>query len=223
MIILSDFSDVIAQGFTGYTERVCKHFGMKPEVFGSCFKKHLPTLWDLCRGKMCEMAFWHELAHDGREVGVPMTAGELRQLFYENMQVPMPGTVELYKRIQQYPVKAVRCSEIAVGRPEIVVVSDHIKEMVPLLHQWYPEFFQMVKKEFWSCEIGAIKADPLFFKTVLTELGVEPDDCLTVDDAPQNIAATTAAGIPAIHYENSEQLEGAMASIGFGFAPKADN
>lgn len=218
MKILSDFSDVVAHGFTGFTEAVCVRFDVTRDTFGECLKRQLPQLWDLCRGKMRERVFWHGLASEARQAGIPATSGELMEAFYNNMQIPMPGTVDVYRRIVSYPAKMVPGSEIVAGRPEIAVVSDHILEMLPRLHEWYPEFFAMVQQEFWSCHYGAIKADPCFFETVLTELGGEPTDYLFIDDAPQNIAAAEAEGIPAIRYENAEQLEAAMRERGFSFA-----
>lgn len=48
----------------------------------------------------------------------------------------------------------------------------------------------------FSCRIGAVKPEPAAFRWVLDQLGVTPGQVRFVDDAPVNVEAAAALGIP---------------------------
>ncbi|MBO3725696.1 HAD-IA family hydrolase [Actinomyces bowdenii] len=52
----------------------------------------------------------------------------------------------------------------------------------------------------YSCEVGAAKPDPAYFRAVLDLAGVGAGQALFVDDNAQNIAAARALGIRTIHH-----------------------
>jgi HAD superfamily hydrolase (TIGR01509 family) len=57
-----------------------------------------------------------------------------------------------------------------------------------------------------SFKKGFIKPEAQAFKMVAEELGVEPGDCVLVDDQQRNIDGARAAGMPGILYHNAGQL-----------------
>jgi FMN phosphatase YigB (HAD superfamily) len=52
---------------------------------------------------------------------------------------------------------------------------------------------------FFSCDIGAAKPDPAFFRNVESRLGVAGDTLVLLDDRPENVVAACAAGWTARH------------------------
>lgn len=59
---------------------------------------------------------------------------------------------------------------------------------------------------FFSCDLGVAKPQPEFFRRVLTELGVAPDQALFVDDNPVNVAEATEVGLRALCWNDREDL-----------------
>ena len=59
---------------------------------------------------------------------------------------------------------------------------------------------------FVSCETGLRKPDPEVFRHAARALGLRPEDCLLIDDRPENCAAAERLGMPAIVFEDAAQL-----------------
>jgi len=55
-----------------------------------------------------------------------------------------------------------------------------------------------------SYEIGAVKPDPVMYKTVADRLGVQVDECLFVDDSERYCAAAGDLGMLAIYHQNTK-------------------
>jgi putative hydrolase of the HAD superfamily len=49
----------------------------------------------------------------------------------------------------------------------------------------------------YSCEVGAAKPDPAYFRAVLDGIGAEPGECLLVDDSARNVATALDLGMGA--------------------------
>ncbi len=65
-----------------------------------------------------------------------------------------------------------------------------------------------------SYELGVCKPDPEFFKRGLAKLGVEPEECLFIDDLEANVEAARSLGITGIRFESAEQLEQRLKGLG---------
>lgn len=78
-----------------------------------------------------------------------------------------------------------------------------------------PGFFDGADGLFLSYQMGLRKPDPQIYRRVLDELGAEGDDCLFLDDLPENVEAARAAGIHAYHFipENHEAIREAVAGF----------
>lgn len=225
MQILTDFSGVLAGGLAGFSKKVSEKLGIPTGLFEGYLEMNEPWFWQLYRGRVTEDEFWDAVAEGftqamGRNGG-SLAGEELKNIFHINMQKPVPGTLDVYRRIMYYPVSIGGGGRVDKGIPKIGVVSDNIAEMVPLFHKWYPGVFNMVEKEFWSCSQDCIKADPCFFKLLLKSLGGKPSDYLLIDGEKRNVELAMVHGIPAIHFKNAEQLEAEMVELGFVFYPKA--
>lgn len=64
-------------------------------------------------------------------------------------------------------------------------------------HLPYAEHFDAL---FHSWRIGRVKPDPAFFSHIVTELGIEPDEAVFVDDLAENVAGARRAGLRAVHF-----------------------
>ena len=70
----------------------------------------------------------------------------------------------------------------------------------------YADLLDRVKPHFASFEIGMAKPDPEIFLHVAAELGVEPANCLFIDDLESNVDAARRVGFDAITFKTSGQL-----------------
>ena len=69
-------------------------------------------------------------------------------------------------------------------------------------HQLHDLFDEVVL----SGEEHLTKPDPGIFRLAAERLGVMPDECLMIDDIPENCDGAVAAGMGAVHYASNTQL-----------------
>ena len=65
-----------------------------------------------------------------------------------------------------------------------------------------------------SYELGVCKPDPEFFRRGLAKLGVEPEECLFIDDLEDNVEAARSLGITGLRFESAELLEQKLKGLG---------
>ncbi len=77
------------------------------------------------------------------------------------------------------------------------LLTNNAKELAPVWRPLLPldELFDLVID---SSEVGMRKPDPRIYRLVLSELRVEPERTVFLDDAPGNIAGAAAVGMQAI-------------------------
>ncbi|HCP23855.1 MAG TPA: HAD family phosphatase, partial [Dehalococcoidia bacterium] len=52
-----------------------------------------------------------------------------------------------------------------------------------------------------------LKPDPAFFQRILGGLGAPPEECVFIDDRPENVESARTLGIDALHFQSLEKLE----------------
>ena len=63
------------------------------------------------------------------------------------------------------------------------------------------------RKCYFSFEMRALKPSEAFYKAVMEDIGMEPENMLFVDDSQKNVDGAVAAGLPAVYYEPGTDLE----------------
>lgn len=63
----------------------------------------------------------------------------------------------------------------------------------------------------FSCDLRAVKPDPVCFGKALSRLGAGPDEVAFIDDRPDNVAAAARLGMRAIRFTTAQALHGALA------------
>ncbi len=67
---------------------------------------------------------------------------------------------------------------------------------------------------FVSCLTGVRKPDPEAYLGAARKLGVSPADCLFVDDREANCEAARETGMPAIRFEDADQIRERLTGLG---------
>ncbi len=215
MVIFTDASEVLFGCIYTMQNIIINRYGQ--EVNARFWERHLKTNDDIVaafRGAFCEKGCWEDLLEDS---GLPMSKEDLEDILTESIKTPVPGTLSVYQRIISHPV-LIGSKMMTIGRPIIYVTSDHMHERVSQIEYLHPEVFDIVKRSFWSCELGHIKQDPEFFPSVLEATGLSPGEVVFIDDIEANVASAKEQGIYGITFKNATQLEEELVSIGFQFA-----
>lgn len=107
--------------------------------------------------------------------------------------VPRPGAVEVLDELR---LRGYRLGLISVCSDEVPTLWEHT-ELAPRIDE--PVF---------SCSVGVAKPDPRIYRISADRLGVEPGECLFVDDQPPFVEGARAAGMDAVRLGGDiERLE----------------
>lgn len=106
---------------------------------------------------------------------------------------PLPGAIELIKRLREHGVKMAIASSAPAENIELVTGSLGIKE-----------YFQAIV---WGREVAEGKPSPLVFLLAAERLGVEPADCLVVEDAVAGVVAAKRAGMKCLAVASNHSRE----------------
>lgn len=124
----------------------------------------------------------------GVRLNMPADKDYTYQMYMESIVgrlEPLEGAVELVRRLRQLGIK-----QAVASSADWVKVEGNLKEIgLP------PEYFDAVV---CGSDVVHKKPDPEIFLLAAERIGLRPDQCLVVEDAPNGLAAAQAAGCPAL-------------------------
>ncbi len=91
-----------------------------------------------------------------------------------------------------------------LSRDRAVYLATNTGEVqIPRIYELFPGlgFFRGLAA---SCYLGEVKPDRGFYEKTLAQFGVAADDCLFVDDRPENVRGAEACGIRSILYTSAD-------------------
>ena len=109
------------------------------------------------------------------------------------------GTMDIIKRLE--------------GNYNLILLSDYPKEWKEFLLENNKEI-EIFKIKYFSCDYGKIKSDGDFFKYVIKDLNISPEDSIFIDDLERNVETASKYGIKGIVFRNSKQLEEELKKVG---------
>jgi HAD superfamily hydrolase (TIGR01509 family) len=142
---------------------------------------HNPTSWVQAQlGAIPTAEYWLDV-----QTRLGLTAAETKQL-----------AVDFYSgdRLDESLVAAIRASNADV----IALLSNDSVELRPKLERL--ALVDLFDPLVISAEIGAMKPDPVAYRTVLERAGCTPDDAVFIDDRPENVEGARRVGIEGVHY-----------------------
>lgn len=221
MVILSDLSELFVTGILMMHVRVSLVYGRCGEEWFIRRKERMnPVFLKLMRGGMPLLEYWKIFCNDSNKPK-RVTPRKLNMVFLEEIKGKIDGTREVFEGIIAHPNSLRRCDrEMVEGAPAIIMVSDHIRECVDLLHRVHPEVFDLFSHEVWSFERGEIKSDPGFFDRLLRDLGLRARDALFIDDQLVNCESATSSHIKAIRFTTVPDLIRSLEDNQFVIDPK---
>lgn len=199
MVILCDLSEVLIYGFLLTKDIFSKRYlHANAECYWSRHGKMEDKLKELFRGKISEDEYWKEFKSDQYFLS-GISPDEYKDILGKSMNHTVPGTYKVLKALRDNPENRIT---------GMYIVSDHIKERIGFIRETYPEIRELFDHFFWSCDLGMIKQDDGFFKKVIEQIKVDPDNIIYIDDMRANLDAAEKAGITKlIKFENADDLK----------------
>lgn len=120
---------------------------------------------------------------------------ELLGVTYDEWLTAMSEQTQFNTQLVEYvgdlQVKTAFLSNI--GEESVAQMREHLDLSV---------FDELIK----SSEIGYIKPHPKAYMIAAERLGVEPEECIFIDDSPGNVAGAEAVGMKGIAYKGNKQI-----------------
>jgi len=113
---------------------------------------------------------------------------EYRRLIADNIK-PLPGAIELIKSLNDHRIKTAIASSAPLENIDIIIRGLGIAD-----------YFQAIA---WGTEVPEGKPSPQIFLLAAEKLGVEPGNCVVIEDAIAGVAAAKQAGMKCIAVTNS--------------------
>jgi len=97
------------------------------------------------------------------------------------------------------------------GQVRLFVLSNQTTLSAAILR---PIIDPLFEKAFYSNETGMKKPDHRFFRLLLEETGLKPEECIFIDDKIDNVAGAWELGMKAILFRGKESLIRELQSLG---------
>lgn len=117
---------------------------------------------------------------------------EYRRIVAENIRA-LPGAIELIRSLNQNNIKTAIASSAPLENIEIIIKGLKIEN-----------YFQAIAS---GLEVDEGKPSPQIFLLAAEKLGVEPGNCVVIEDAITGVAAAKTAGMKCIAVTNSHPVD----------------
>ncbi|HEX5609211.1 MAG TPA: HAD family phosphatase [Solirubrobacterales bacterium] len=194
--IISDFGGVLTTPLLGSFLALQDEIGISPEDFGRSMRAMTAEgaenpLYAMERGEITEEAFLEKLA-DGLEpiLGHRPHMHRFRELFIGTLS-PNEEMIELMR-------------ELKASGLRMAMLTNNVREWEPTWRAMLPvdEIFETVVD---SAFVGCRKPEPQIYEITLERIGMPAEACLFIDDIEVNCEGGRAAGMTAVHFQDTTQ------------------
>lgn len=194
--IISDFGGVLTTPITAAFEALHQRTGFGPAEFGQAMKTLVEThgrhpLYELECGRLAEVEFNEMISTElSRLRGEPVDFGSFGELLFENLH-PNPEIIDLMAELRQ------------TGH-RMALLTNNVREWESRWRAMAPidEIFELVVD---SAFVNCRKPEPQIYELTLDRLGLDPGDCVFVDDMEINCQSAASLGMHAVHFRDNHQ------------------
>lgn len=195
-MVISDFGGVLTTPLLDAFAAVQDRVGIPPKTFGEALRAVADNggenpLFELECGRITEHEFQRQLA-DALEplLGHRPVIEEFGQLLFEALD-PNPGMLDLIREVKRD------------GR-RTALLTNNVREWEATWRSMLPvdELFETVVD---SAFVGCRKPDPRIYHLTLERVGLEPEQCIFIDDMEINVEAANDLGIHGVHFRETAQ------------------
>jgi epoxide hydrolase-like predicted phosphatase len=194
--VISDFGGVLTtpliQSFMAFQDET----GISAEKLGMAMQSVADAdgenpLFRLERGEITEAFFLERLA-EGLEphIGHRPELHRFKEIYFEAL-APNPPMIELMRELKGTGFR-------------MAMLTNNVREWEPLWRSMLPvdEIFETVVD---SAFVGHRKPESRIYAITLDRIGLEPEQCVFVDDVKVNCEGAERAGIRAVHFQGNDQ------------------
>ena len=195
-MVISDFGGVLTTPLIDAFISVQDRVGIPPRTFGEAMRavteqEGTNPLFELECGRITEVEFERQLT-DALEplLGHRPEIQEFGLLLFEALD-PNPGMLDLIREVRRNGIRT-------------ALLTYNVKEWEPKWRSMLPvdELFETVID---SAFVGCRKPDPRIYQLTLERVGLEPDQCVFIDDMQINIDAARELGFHGVHFRETAQ------------------
>ncbi|HMW44770.1 MAG TPA: HAD family phosphatase [Solirubrobacterales bacterium] len=196
-MVISDFGGVLTTPLVEAFASVQDRVGIPPKTFGEALRalnerEGTNPLFELECGRITEKEFQVQLA-DGLEplLGHRPEIEDFGLLLFEALD-PNPGMIDLIREVRR---DGIRTS----------LLTNNVKEWEVKWRSMMPidELFETVVD---SAFVGCRKPDPRIYNLTLERVGLDPEECIFIDDMKINIDAANELGLHGVHFRETAQV-----------------
>lgn len=136
----------------------------------------------------------------GRRLGYPLTRAEWVAARRQAMQC-WPDMLSLASTIGK--------------QARIAIFSNNGPLTKAALSEIAPDISAIFDEHYHSFEFGSKKPDPAVYARLMDRMGVNPEECLFIDDKHSNIDGARIAGLSGHHFRSHAQLLPELQTLGF--------
>jgi putative hydrolase of the HAD superfamily len=194
--IVSDFGGVLTTPLLGSFERVQDEIDIPAESLGKALaaatkERGDNPLFELERGELEEVEFLELLnTHLEPLVGHRPHLHRFREVYFDALD-PNEPMIALMRELKASGLK-------------MAMLTNNVREWEPLWRSMMPvdEIFEEVVD---SAFVGCRKPEGRIYRLTLERIGIDPGDCLFIDDLQVNCEGAEKAGMKAVHFRDNEQ------------------
>jgi len=157
------------------------------------------------RGDFTGHNYWVEFA---RRAGVTIHAHQIESLRRLDVQMWSNVNQEMTEWLAHIHSRGIKTAILSNMQTDMAA---HVRKNFAWLGH--------VDHQIFSCEVRAIKPDPVIYRHSLSLLKIAPAEAIFVDDREENIQAAHAVGIHGILFESVAQLRRDLQQLGFSILP----
>jgi epoxide hydrolase-like predicted phosphatase len=192
--VISDFGGVLTTPLINAFEAYRKSSGIQPEALGAAMGRIQERtgehpLFELEKGRITEAAFMHELE---AELGDGTSMAEFRSTYFANLH-PNEPMLALMRDIRGRGLR-------------VAMLTNNVREWEAQWKAMIPDLDEIFEFIVDSAFVGMRKPDPGIYMLTVDRFGdgIEPADCVFVDDIEHNCEAAAELGMTAVHFTGAE-------------------
>ena len=169
--------------------------GVEGDAFWASYWQHRN---DLDQGRVSVPEYWAKIAADTGASWKPSTVYALWVADFRGWFSVEPGTIDLI-------------ADLHAGGTRVALLSNAGFDFAgPFRFSPMGQYFERM---FVSAEMDSIKPDAAIYREVATELGIELDQMVFIDNRKVNTDAAAALGVTVHHYEGIDGLTAFLHSL----------
>lgn len=188
--IIFDLSEVLIYGLVGIEKELSGKLNIDENEILECFGGEF--LDDIMLGKISEDDYLEGII---KRYEWNINSGVLKDIIRNNFLREVEGSLAVLTDLAK--------------EHRLVLLSDHAEEWIHHIKNVHP-FLSLFIKTFFSYEHQYTKKQKESFEKILSDLPINAEACLFIDDNPENISTAESLGIKSIRFENAKQLRAAL-------------